>query len=278
MIARATLRCCSLPVLLSCCCSASADEYRAAAFSSLRTPPLLLKTSSARPTTRTTSLFYKTIDPIEDERISSSPSSPNPNDRGDKDGTQIIADDIAAAAAAVEDQIMFEEEDDDLVVEEKNDIISATRTLGSLFLRQKDADRVDNINDDDVAGNYDGGDFSSPFGLGEKNSLAQYLLKLKLQEEDNKERAAERRHSRVGKPGKPMETSTLAQNVSMSRRMKIDQKRAKELDESVSKLYISEVLASEMTILPSNYDGDDTSIGTKNNNTHTESGRDILRL
>ncbi len=132
----------------------------------------MLKTSSARPTAaRTTSLFYKTIEPIEDERISSSPSSPNPNDRGDKDGTQIIADDIAAAIA-VEDQIIIEEEDDDLVVEEKNDIISATRTLGSLFLRQKDADRVDNINDDDVAGNYDGGDFSSPFGLGEKGQGA----------------------------------------------------------------------------------------------------------
>lgn len=132
---------------------------------------------AVRPTR--TSLFYKTIDDpsIEKEQISSSQS--NPSDDGGQE-TEIDS------GIVIEDDI-FEDSDD---VEEKSDWISATRTLGSLLLRQEDADRDKNV---DVFGrplswvdkDETGGEAKTPF--------AQYLMNLKLQEEDNRERAAEHR-------------------------------------------------------------------------------------
>jgi hypothetical protein len=129
-----------------------------------------------------TSISYKTIDPIEKEQISSSSS----NRLGDGDnndgggGETITADEYGRGSG------------DDSV--EDNAWLSATRTLGSLFLRQEDADRDRNV---DVFGrpmveheteSFDAS--SSPFSLHE-NSFAKYLMDLKFQEEENRERAAE---------------------------------------------------------------------------------------
>ena len=114
-------------------------------------------------------LSYKTFDQIEnDDIISLSPSNPS-GDQGD--------------------EAKIESSDD--YVEDDNAWLSATRTLGSLFLRQEDAERVRNV---DVFGrplvsnNTEGKD--GPRSTPPENSFAQYMKDLKLQEEGNRERAA----------------------------------------------------------------------------------------
>lgn len=128
-----------------------------------------------------TSMSYKTIDPIEKDQISSSLS--NRLDGGDDDGggggETITTDEYRGSG-------------DDSV--EDNAWLSATRTLGSLFLRQEDADRDRNI---DVFGRpmaeheKESVDASSPLFSLHENSFAKYLMDLKFQEEENRERAAE---------------------------------------------------------------------------------------
>ncbi|KAL7546658.1 hypothetical protein ACHAWF_009992 [Thalassiosira exigua] len=136
---------------------------------------------------------------------------------------------------------------DDNAVEDKDDWMSATGTLGSLFLRQEDADRDRNV---DVFGRplltneTEDEDASSPFSL-HGNSFTQYLMKLKLQEEDNRHRAAEK----PSKPaGAPMESAPKRASDIV-----IDQKTAKELDESVTML--SKVLPKDMDLLPLDGEG-----------------------
>ncbi len=143
----------------------------------LHRPPL---THHERQRSTRTSVSYKTVDPIENERI-----SPLPSSSVDDDGSDTIINDINTG-----DDIGGS--DDDTV--EDNAWLSATRTLGSLFLRQEDADRDSNV---DVFGRplveheTEANDASSPlFSLHEK-SLAKYLMDLKFQEEQNRERAAE---------------------------------------------------------------------------------------
>jgi len=113
-------------------------------------------------------LSYKTFDQIENDIISLSPSNPS-GDEGD--------------------EAKIESSDD--YVEDDNAWLSATRTLGSLFLRQEDAERVRNV---DVFGrplvrnDTEGKD--GPRSTPPENSFAQYMIDLKLQEEGNRERAA----------------------------------------------------------------------------------------
>lgn len=127
-----------------------------------------------------TLLPYKSVDPIENEHISSSPPS--------NSGSDTITSDI---------NIVNEYGGSDDASVEDNAWLSATRTLGSLFLRQEDADRDRNI---DVFGRplvhhetESNDDTSSPFSLHE-NSFAKYLMDLKFQEEQNRERAATEQH------------------------------------------------------------------------------------
>lgn len=71
---------------------------------------------------------------------------------------------------------------DESTIEDNKDWISATRTLGSLFLRQEDANR----DPAETANNRAEIEFTSfPF---QENSMTSYLLKLKRQEEDNREK------------------------------------------------------------------------------------------
>ena len=131
-----------------------------------------------------TLLLYKSVDPIENEHISSSP----PLNSLEGDGSDTITSDI---------NIDNEYGGSDDASVEDNAWLSATRTLGSLFLRQEDADRDRNI---DVFGRplvhhetESNDDTSSPFSLHE-NSFAKYLMDLKFQEEQNRERAATEQH------------------------------------------------------------------------------------
>ena len=148
-----------------------------------QTSPLMRK---ARPTPRT-SLSYKTADRIEKERVA--PASP----LGDTAPEDITSTADAPISAASDDTSA--EGGDAATVEGEDDWLSATRNLGSLFLRQEDADRDKNV---DVfgrpllVGNETGdGNATSPFANLQDNSFAQYLLNLKFEEEDNRERAAE---------------------------------------------------------------------------------------
>lgn len=152
-----------------------------------------------------TSQSYKTIDPIENESMASSPPS-NPLDGVDESVNKIsnIIDHLDSGDDIVED----------------NAWQSATRTLGSLFLRQEDADRDKNV---DVFGRplavgqkIEDSD-ASPFYLHE-NSFAKYLMDLKFQEEQNRERAAE--HHSI-KSNNAWRDNSTKQKV--SREIEIDQ-------------------------------------------------------
>ena len=100
--------------------------------------------------------------------------------------------------ANIESGTMDHSFDEDDTVEEKTDWLSATRTLGSLFLRQEDEDREKNV---DVFGRALVGNETDDVegGLLHENSIANYLMNLKKQEEDNRERSAEHRQSKKSK-------------------------------------------------------------------------------
>ena len=105
-------------------------------------------------------------------------------------------DDKANIESGIIEDHTFDEDDD--TVEEKTDWLSATRTLGSLFLRQEDEDRDKNV---DVFGRALVGNETDDVegGLLHENSIANYLMNLKKQEEDNRERSAEHRQSKKSK-------------------------------------------------------------------------------
>ena len=117
---------------------------------------------------------------VDDEEVVS-PTKSVDVDEGDKANIE---------SGIIEDHT-FDEDDD--TVEEKTDWLSATRTLGSLFLRQEDEDRDKNV---DVFGRALVGNETDDVegGLLHENSIANYLMNLKKQEEDNRERSAEHRH------------------------------------------------------------------------------------
>ena len=121
-----------------------------------------------------TSVSYKTVDPIvEKEQISTSTSPP-----GDGEDETTVGE-----YGIIGQDDIFEEEN--IVEEDKISKLSRS-FLGSLFLRQEDADRDRNV---DVFGRplvnetETEEEASSPF------SFAQNLMNLKHQEEDNREKA-----------------------------------------------------------------------------------------
>lgn len=80
--------------------------------------------------------------------------------------------------------------------------MSATRTLGSLFLHQEDARRDNNTTTNTT------GSVSFPF---HESTLSSYLLNLKRQEEDNREKAEKReakKEKKVEKKGEKGKIST----------------------------------------------------------------------
>jgi hypothetical protein len=221
---------------------------------------------------------YKSFDQMEKDVISSSPSNP----RGEEG-----------------DETKIENSDSD--VEDDNAWLSATRTLGSLFLRQEDAERVKNVdvfrrNRSSLGNDNEGKD--APRSNPAENTFAHYMLDLKLQEEDNRERAA------VNQIIKPKTKDTLRESVAThkaSAGLEIDhvsetiagcyfpmpalgssncmltlytKKIAKELDENVSNLAVSEEIMSDISPLP------DYSHIFSSELFHQESvaGKEILRL
>ncbi|EED90234.1 predicted protein [Thalassiosira pseudonana CCMP1335] len=120
-------------------------------------------------------------------------------------------------------------------IEDNKDWISATRTLGSLFLRQEDANR----DPAETANNRAEIEFTSfPF---QENSMTSYLLKLKRQEEDNREK----------NKGKKLLEKDRMVGPTRSNVFRIDQKIARELDESVFTLPISgDGLMGDLEVLP----------------------------
>ncbi|KAL9180648.1 hypothetical protein ACHAXT_011101 [Thalassiosira profunda] len=188
-----------------------------------------------------TSLQYKTMDRVGEDTV-----APTPTGTDSTDGENI--DHITATEPFAEKRSSDATDDDDMVientVEEKSDWLSATRTLGSLFLRQEDADRDKNV---DVFGRplaFEE-DEKSTFDRLQEHSLAQYLMRLKEQEEDNREKASEHRRSM---PKGQSEEGALAKKEMVGPR--IDPKRAKELDENVSERSVTEELMKEIELLP----------------------------
>lgn len=126
--------------------------------------------------------MYKTMDSVKEEKDAPSPLDPSDTDE----------DIIDHGESRNEDDDVFED-----TVEEKSDWLSATRTLGSLFLRQEDADRDKGV---DVFGRPLAFEEDEKSTMNQEHSLAQYLMQLKHQEEDNRERASS--HHRNGPKGK----------------------------------------------------------------------------
>ena len=91
------------------------------------------------------------------------------------------------------------------IVEDNKDWISATRTLGSLFLHQDDAHRAvsnDSKNNGESSSEEADGDISSSLG----NSLTSFLLKMKQQEEVNREKYKKSRDVNDGGTSKDKST------------------------------------------------------------------------
>lgn len=252
------------------------------AFVSLGSPlALSSRATSSSGLPKRAPLSYKTINSIEEEQIAPSPVDPGAH------GGEPAIDSGMEDGEALEDNI----------VEDKNDWLSATRTLGSLLLRQEDADRDRNV---DVFGRPLATANETAASGPEENSFAKYLLNLKFLEEDNRERAAEHRKSmpegassdRVSVP--KVTTGLQIDQVSFSSsrmpsslwfikcpyvidtiRNVVTQKTAKELDDSVSKPKMTDDLLADITVLPL----DDVEICEKRRPLEDPVGmKDILRL
>lgn len=185
------------------------------------------------------SLLYKTLDQVDNEPIS--PPAPQSGNEG---GATIPSDDFSGINDGSEESS----------IEEKNDWLSATGTLGSLFLKQEDADRDKNV---DVFGrplvsNETGADDkeNSPFSL-EENSFARYLMNLKFQEEDNRARMEAEEHEKSKESKDKTSSSSHPFQSLISPGLDVDQKIAKELDESVTKLPLSNELMQDLDVLTS---------------------------
>jgi hypothetical protein len=197
-------------------------------------------------------LLFKTVDSIDEDQLSA-PSS----NTGDGADVGIAEDSHAPSDALSADH-----------VEDRNDWASATRTLGSLFLRQEDADRNRDV---DVFGrplltNETEDKDSSPFSL-QETSFAKYLMSLKHQEEDNRERAAA-----TGQNEPKSVVNDRRSSNEKSSDLQIDQKTAKELDESVS--IVSEDPVKDMKVFPS----DDIEAPSKESGKQPITREDMLRL
>jgi len=196
----------------------------------ISTPPTIHKLYRPR-------LSYKTIDDDIDtvEKVANSVNEEEDND--DDDNTFHIE-------SGSIDHPSFE----DNTVVDMNDWLSATRTLGSLFLKTEDEGRKDVFGRmlagrDEMTDDIDEyGVLSTPpsSSILTENTFASYLMKLKQQEEDNRERAAEVRQE------KEIKDNTIGGGIFNQKAKDPNQ----ELDESVSNLIISEDVMSDMKILP----------------------------
>jgi len=199
----------------------------------ISTPPTIPKIYNPR---RYSILSYKVIDDNTDtvEKVA---NSINEEEEDDDDTFHIESGSI--------DHPSFE----DNTVVDMNDWLSATRTLGSLFLKTEDEGRKDVfgrmlVDRDEIADDIDEyGVLSTPpsSSILTENSFASYLMKLKQQEEDNRERAAEVHQE------KEIKDNNIGGGIFNQKAKDPNQ----ELDESVSKLSISsEDVMSDMKILP----------------------------
>jgi hypothetical protein len=185
---------------------------------------------------KTTVLLYQIIDePLNKQRISTSPITSNTEDtlmeditdqevviEDNTDSTNLTSLDTTATATTTNETI-----------EDNKDWISATRTLGSLIFQMQDETKDSNV---DVFGRplvnnlptqidqfglpkdyYDTNAVDGTGGGGDdgwQSSLASYLLKLKRDEEDNRERIFEKnkgsRESSINEDG---ESSKVSMNV-----------------------------------------------------------------
>ena len=173
--------------------------------------------------------------------------------------------------------------EEEIIVEDKNDWLSgSSRTLGSLFLREEDENRDKNVDVFGrplvVGGGEDGEEHlkdnagavgeNNALSILQENSLANYLMNLKLAEEDNREKAAEQ-HTHDSHSGKKKKYSEKKGGGGLFQQKDADQ----ELDESVSKLYVSEELMNDMKIRPS----DGTEVYDHGRSSLVK-GKDVLQL
>jgi len=163
---------------------------------------------------KTTVLLYQIIDePLNKQRISPSAKK----DSKDEDTTdQVVLGDTNDSK-----NIQL---DNNEAVEDNKDWISATRNIGSLILHLKDETKDSNV---DVFGrplnlpqidqfglpkDYDNSDDN---GAGWQSSLASYLLKLKRDEEDNRERIFEENKGRKRSIMEDGESSKSSMNIQL---------------------------------------------------------------
>jgi len=159
-------------------------------------------------------LLYQIIDePLNKQRISPSAKK----DSKDEDTTdQVVLGDTNDSK-----NIQL---DNNEAVEDNKDWISATRNIGSLILHLKDETKDSNV---DVFGrplnlpqidqfglpkDYDNSDDN---GAGWQSSLASYLLKLKRDEEDNRERIFEENKGRKRSIMEDGESSKSSMNIQL---------------------------------------------------------------
>lgn len=189
-----------------------------------------------------------------------------------KDDTTVENIDVGNGGSSTDDGIDSTFTDpqnieEEIIVEDKNDWLSgSSRTLGSLFLREEDENRDKNV---DVFGRplLVGGGEDGEERL-KDNALANYLMNLKLAEEDNREKAAEQ-HTHDSQSGKKKKDSEKKGGGGLFQQKDADQ----ELDESVSKLYVSEELMNDMKICPS----DGTEVYDHGRSSLVK-GKDVLQL
>jgi len=227
----------------------------------ISTPPTIHKIYNPR-----RHLSYKTIDDDTDivEKVADSISEEDDNDDNDDDDTFHIE-------SGSIDHPSFE----DNTVVDMNDWLSATRTLGSLFLKTEDEGRKD-VFGRMLAGRDETTDDIDEYGVLStppsrsiltENSFASYLMKLKQQEEDNRERAAEVHQE---KEMKIKDNNNIGGGIFNQKAKDPNQ----ELDESVSSLSISEDVMSDMKILPL----DDNEVWDSDNSIVKVDEKDMLTL
>ena len=194
---------------------------------------LMHKTCSIRPPTQIppeTSLFYKTIDQIDEQgqqQTSPTSSQPlNPSDEGkshEMPDNDVVSENILPTAT--EGGQNFDHASPS--IEEANDWLSgSTGTLGSLFLRQEGADRDKNV---DVFGRPlvsgsttapSDGESDDNANKEDNNSFAQFMMNLKFQEEDERARSEAAQRDRMEQ--KASKGGNLFQNI-LTKRMQEDQ-------------------------------------------------------
>ncbi|KAL7500826.1 hypothetical protein ACHAWT_009002, partial [Skeletonema menzelii] len=213
-------------------------------------------------------LLYQIIEePLNKQRISPSPTNTEDALVDDTSGQVVFGDNNDSKNLTL---------DTNEEIEDNKDWISATRTLGSLIFQMQDETKDSNL---DVFGrplnlplqidqfglpkDYDNGDGT---GNGWQSSLASYLLKLKRDEEDNRERFEENKTLITKEEG---ESSKISMNIQLDQKLK-------ELDESLNQLSITENLMNDIQVIPNSH----------NSKSYVEPttlpgdviGQDILRL